>query len=115
MSKNKIIGDKGEQLAIDYLQNKNYEIVETNWRIGHKEIDIIAIYNNVLVFVEVKTRKNVYLSPEDVLSYHKEELLTEAADLYIEKNKINNEIRFDLIIITYINNKFFINHFEDAF
>ena len=58
-------GKKGEQMAADYLRSKGYQILETNWRMGHLEVDIIAIGNNMLVFVEVKTRAtNAFGEPE---------------------------------------------------
>ena len=52
-------GDKGENYACDLLVEKNFKIVKRNYRYGHGEIDIIADDNGVLVFIEVKTRKNV--------------------------------------------------------
>ena len=51
----KIIGSWGERFAKDYLKNKGYVILETNWHYHHKEIDIIA-YKKVVVAFEVKTR-----------------------------------------------------------
>ena len=55
----KIIGDKGEQQAGHYLRANGYEILETNWRSGKAEIDIIAKKENLLVFIEVKTRQSL--------------------------------------------------------
>ena len=58
MQKNHETGEKGEQLAIEFLKSKHYQILHTNWRHNHSEIDIIAQDGNVIVFVEVKSRKN---------------------------------------------------------
>ena len=52
------IGKNGEDLAVEYLVNKGYKILERNWRSGHKEIDIIAMDGDTLVVVEVKCRSS---------------------------------------------------------
>ena len=52
------IGAMGERIAVDYLLEKNYQILDTNWACGHKEVDIIAKDGDTIVFVEVKTRKS---------------------------------------------------------
>ena len=52
------IGSEGESKAIDYLKSKYYEIIETNFYSRYGEIDIIAKYNDTIVFIEVKYRKN---------------------------------------------------------
>ena len=46
-----------EIMACNYLEQEGYTILETNWRSGHKEIDIIAKENEMLVIVEVKKKK----------------------------------------------------------
>ena len=56
---NKIKGNFGENLAAKYLENLGYKIIERNWRYSrYGEIDIIALYKDSLVFVEVKSRKS---------------------------------------------------------
>ena len=50
-------GTCGEELAVKLLQQKDYNILERNWRCGHLEVDIIAENDDYLVIVEVKTRK----------------------------------------------------------
>ena len=56
MAIHNITGKEGEELARRYLEANDYLILETNWRIGHLEADIIAYKDNRIVFVEVKTR-----------------------------------------------------------
>jgi putative endonuclease len=66
------LGKRGEQIAVSYLVEKEYEIVETRWKHKHKEIDIIAKKNRTLVVVEVKTRSdNKYTQPEDAVDIKK--------------------------------------------
>ena len=56
-------GKWGEQLACEYLMHEGYRIVERDWKCGKRDIDIVAIENDVYVFVEVKTRRNYALFP----------------------------------------------------
>jgi putative endonuclease len=55
-SGNKPMGDRGEQLAAGYLAERGWVILHRNYRIGHREIDLVARRNEVVAFVEVKTR-----------------------------------------------------------
>ena len=59
------LGKWGEQVAERHLLEKDYRIVQCNWRYGHRDIDIIAAKDDMLVFVEVKTRRNnMFTDPE---------------------------------------------------
>lgn len=107
------IGRRGEQRALDFLKNKNYEILETNYRFGRSEIDIIASHNHTIIFIEVKFRKNNFFgNPEDFVSTAQAERVHLAAEQYTFENKWNNNIRFDIIAIT---STLEILHLEDAF
>lgn len=108
----KNIGNNGEILAQEYLVNKNYLILHTNWRFKHAEIDIIAKDKNIIVFVEVKYRKNKNFGyPEEFVTKNKIKKMHEAAEAYIEQYNWNGELRFDIIAIEDKN----IQHFIDAF
>ena len=116
MTDYKNIGTKGETLALNYLKEKGYLVLETNWRTQHLEIDIIAKHNRFIVFVEVKTRSgNVLLKPEDAVDKNKQKLLIRAANSYILSKNISEEARFDVISIIINNEKPHIQHIEDAF
>lgn len=117
MSKKKETGEKGEQLATDFLKSKGYHILERNWRFSRAEIDIIAMHSDVLVFVEVKTRSYTsFGEPEAFVTTKKEELMIDAAHVYMAKIQHEWEIRFDIIgiVLPEIGNPS-IKHFEDAF
>lgn len=111
------IGSLGESLAQKYLKSKGYTILECNWRWRKAEIDIIAKIKDILVFVEVKTRSyNLYGPPETAVTQKKEQLLADAASVYMEEINHTWEIRFDIISITLDNpHDPEIIHFEDAF
>ena len=111
-----LLGDKGESLAVDFLKKKNYQILKTNWRSGHKEIDIIAKDNEVLVIVEVKTRaSDSFGQPSDFVNHKKHSHLFQAAEDYIYQKNYSGEVRFDIISVLKKNEKWEVEHIEDAF
>lgn len=94
------LGKWGEDLAAEYLEKKGYTIVERDWKSGRRDIDIIALDDGVVVFVEVKTRRNrLFGEPEDAIDYHKLQNLQQAINHYIRFRKIRQEVRFDIISI----------------
>ena len=107
------IGKKYEQEAVDYLKKLKYKIIEQNFKllpIG--EIDIIAKDRNIIVFVEVKYRKNKNFGiPAEFVNKSKQQKITRTALCYIKKNRINADIRFDVISIC--QNE--IEHIKNAF
>lgn len=116
MSDHNELGQNGEKIAIEYLRKKGYNILETNWRFGSDEIDIIAKDKDFLVIIEVKTRStNVFGEPEIAVTKQKQKFLIRAAQNYIIKNNINEETRFDIIAIVINQGKVNIHHIEDAF
>ncbi len=116
MAEHNDIGQKGEQLAVDYLQKKGYTILETNWHFKNLEADIIALFENTLVIAEVKTRNsNFFGEPETFVNKQKQRNLIKAAHEYIQRNNLDYEVRFDIISIILNNSKNVINHIESAF
>lgn len=109
-------GTQGEDIAIRHLRAKGYEILDKNWRSGHKEIDIIAMKDDTIVFVEVKARANAfYGNPEDAVNNRKMRNLINAADAYLRLNMIDLPCRFDVVAVTGTVNRPYIRHFEQAF
>ena len=109
------MGREGETLAANYLKDKGYDILERNWFDNHRELDMVARKDNNIVFVEVKTR--MADSPElpfETIDRKKRRLLTEAANAYIEKKKIELEARFDVIFVVFHSKHTEINHIEEA-
>lgn len=109
-------GKKAEQLATDYLIKHGYQILERNYRFQKAEIDIIAKKDNLIIVIEVKGRKENFLErPEDAVNKKKIKLLTKAINEYVIENKIDFEVRFDIISIVENSQKTDIKHFKDAF
>jgi putative endonuclease len=76
-------GDLGEKLAKEFLQKKGYRILDTNFRCAEGEIDIVARHREYLVFVEVRTKKNLeFGSPEESITPSKTRRLRLAASRY---------------------------------
>ena len=100
MSHNSDIGNKGEEIAAEYLSNLGYIILERNWRYGRAEIDLIAKNEDILVFVEVKTRSSdAFGKPEEFISDRQQEFIFTAAQRYMEQIDYDWEIRFDSVSI----------------
>jgi len=114
----KEFGDKGEDIAVDFLKSNSYDIVERNYRFGHGEIDIIAKRNNVLIFIEVKTRKNLEFGPPELaVTKGKQRQIRKIAQAYLIEKKIEDtDCRVDVIAILLKKNlPPEINHIENAF
>ncbi|WP_372769676.1 YraN family protein [Lutibacter sp.] len=110
------LGELGEELAVEELEKNGYEIVERNWRYKKAEIDIIALKNDVLAIVEVKTRSSDYIgNPQDFVSPKKIKLLVEAVNDYVISKDLDVEVRFDIIAIIKNENILTLEHLEDAF
>jgi putative endonuclease len=117
MAKHNDTGKIGEQLATEYLQTKDYMIIERNWRYNRAEIDIIAKKGRSIIFVEVKTRSSLaFGTPASFVSARKERFMMQAASVYAHETNHDWEIRFDIIaILLKKNHAPEITHFEDAF
>ena len=116
MSEHRSLGDRGEKLALQHLENKGYTIINKNWRSGKREIDIIAEDDDFIVFIEVKTRTIDYqLHPRDAVSVPKQRNIIFAATNLLERNPTEKEVRFDIISIVIDGRKWDIEHIIDAF
>ena len=110
------LGLLGEQLAIDFLIEKGYEIRERNWRFQKAEVDIIAQRGPLLAIVEVKTRSTRFFGdPQEFIKEQKIKLLTKAVDHYVVAQDLDVEVRFDVIGIVKNHLETSIIHLEDAF
>lgn len=109
-------GKAGEKIAKDYLIENGYTILEINYRNRLGEIDIIAIYNDILVFVEVKSRTNMnYGYAYEAVNYKKQRKIINTSLVYIKSNNFDEfQLRYDIIEV-YMTNKLNINHIENAF
>jgi putative endonuclease len=112
------VGYQGETLAATFLEKKGYNILERNWRTPYGEIDLIAKRDDVISFVEVKTRASRSLGPPEIsITHRKEEHMRCAAEYYIQQHpELNNDWRIDAITIQLgvDNSPPLIDHFENV-
>ncbi len=104
-------------MACQFLINKGHTILETNYRSGQGEIDIISLKDGILVFSEVKARNGYAFGyPEEAVDRRKQQRLRLAAIAYLESKDSEQPMRFDVIAILLKAGKAVeIVHFEDAF
>lgn len=95
------IGKLGEVQAVDFLKNQGFKIIETNFRSKFGEIDIIAVENNTLVFVEVKSRSSrMFGLPEEAVGYRKlVHLQKTAAHFRLNRQYLPESERIDVVAI----------------
>ena len=116
MAEHNELGKLGEELAVSFLEDKGYEILETNWTFQKAEIDIIAQKENILAIVEVKTRSSIDFGlPQDFVKPKKIQLLVKAVNEYVISNNLDVAVRFDIIAIHKKEKNFKMEHLEDAF
>jgi len=116
MAQHNELGKKGEQLAVDFLIENGYEIVERNYRFDKAEVDIIAKKEDTLAIVEVKTRSTSdFGNPQDFVKPKQIQRLVKAVDEYVTVNKLDVEVRFDIIAIVKEKKGFNLEHLENAF
>ena len=118
MDLTKLIGTEGEQAACEFLVSKGYTVRETNWRMGHLEIDIVAQESkaNCLHIVEVKTRTSTeYFDPMEAITPRKIRNLVNAANGYIGLNELPMSVQYDVMIIEGQAPDFKIHFYADAF
>ena len=88
-SDNKKTGNRGEDLAAEFLENKGYLIVERNFRTRFGEIDIVCLDGQILVFMEVKTKiGHTFGEPEDMISKSKLAQVRRMGEVFIEMNNL---------------------------
>lgn len=110
-------GRYGEEKAALFLEELGYTIISRNYSSRYGEIDVIASNDKYIIFVEVKTR---VLSPlvtgAQSVTSSKQDRISATASIYLQKNKIELQPRFDVIEVEYSKDSFKVsNHIENAF
>lgn len=106
MAAHNTTGSHGEQMAADYFIKNGYTIMERNWRHSNWEVDLIASRDNILHFIEVKTRRSkIFGHPEENVSKKKIESLTNAAEEYLFRHPEWTRIQFDILSIAISENE----------
>ena len=96
----KLLGRIGENSAFAYLKKKGYKIIEKNYTTKIGEVDLIALYGDLLVFVEVKTRSSVASGrPADAVDFNKQRKYVLLATQYLQAHEKyrDSAVRFDVV------------------
>ena len=110
--RNKELGKRGENQAVRYLKHSGYKILKRGYKNPFGEVDIIASKEDVIAFIEVKTRLSEnYGSPSEAVDSKRREKYIQAAKYYFYGKQIEAVVRFDIIEIL----RGEINHIENAF
>lgn len=119
MAEHNDLGKWGEDEAALFLERKGYIILERDWKMGKRDLDIIALTEDqqILAVVEVKTRKNEdYQEPEEAVNCAKMKNLAVATNAYVKLKNVRQEVRFDIVSV--VGNPPRVDsiiHIEDAF
>jgi len=109
-------GRLGEEIACKEIKKKGYDIIEQNYRSRLGEIDIIAKDGDVLVFIEIKTRRSSIDYAKEAVDRRKKKKLLKLALAYMKTKRYDNiKARFDVIAISIKDNKPQIELIKNAF
>lgn len=109
-------GNYGEELALKYLKKKGYKLLAKNYRVLRCEIDIIMLYKDIVVFIEVKARKKgeKYGLPKEAVTKQKQNNIKKAASVFMLDKRFKDCYgRFDVVEVYLDDNT--VNHIENAF
>jgi len=120
MPSTKDIGDRGEDLAAEFLKNEGYRVLERNYRFERNEVDLVCLdpdKGGELVFVEVKTRSGSgFGPPEASVTDEKKRSLIEVSRAYLHERQLEGApSRFDVVGIVLAEGEPEIEHHENAF
>ena len=109
----KLLGRNGEKLVANYLKKSGYKILEKNYRTPFGEADIIALKDNYVCFIEVKTRSSTeYGTPGQAVNYKKQKRYRDIALYYTQKNKLE-DLFISFLVAEVLGNE--INLISEAF
>ncbi len=119
MAEHNDLGKWGEDEAACFLERQGYVVLERDWKVGKRDLDIIALTESqeTLVFVEVKTRQSDDLQePEEAVDKLKMRNLAIAANAYVKLHDVQLDLRFDIVSVVGKNSQVEqMEHIENAF
>lgn len=108
------LGEDGERLAAEFLERRGYRIVARRWRAAGREIDLVVEKEEVVAFVEVKTRRSPLAPPATAVNWRKRRQIAAAALAASERWR-DRAFRFDVVSVELRPGGPRIEHFADAF
>ncbi len=108
-------GSRAEQIAVDYLRERGFIIRDRNWRVGHKEVDIVAEKGRRIHIVEVRSRNSSFFQqPYDSIDRHKQRNLIAAAHAYILYHRLDLEVQLDVVSVVFSGEGYALDYFPNA-
>jgi putative endonuclease len=120
-TKAQALGALGERIAARWLERAGWQIVDRRWRSGRRDLDLVAMRDDVVAFVEVKTRRSSWSgAPVDAVNWRKQRELTRSAHAWIDQRgtlvaPAGAVFRFDVIGVLADRGGVGIRHVEGAF
>ena len=117
MAEHNDFGNLAEDLAVEYLEKKNYRIIARNFRYQKAEIDIVAEFDDLIVVTEVKARSyNTVIEPQEAVTKKKIKSIVMCTDFFMQDRTIDKEDRFDIItVLPDEKGVLQLTHIQDAF
>lgn len=113
------LGKRGEDLAAAYLQKQGYRIIARRERVLRGDLDIVALDDRTVVFVEVRTRSDTqHGHPAETVNRRKQQRIATLANAYIRRHRLEDcRVRIDVVTVTLESDEGQpeIEHFQDAF
>lgn len=95
-------GREAEQLALEWLQKRGFALLERNYRVGHKEIDLIVESRSFIHIVEVKALSApTAMDPSRRVDARKRQLLASAANYWLRSHSALKEAQFDIVTVLF--------------
>jgi len=120
-TKAQALGALGERVAERWLARDGWQVVDRRWRSGRRDIDLVAIRDNVVAFVEVKTRRSTWSGqPVEAVNWRKQRELTRSAQAWIDRRGVllmpdGAVFRFDVVGIVATPERIGVRHVTAAF
>jgi len=109
-------GREAEQLALEWLQQRGYVLLERNYRVGHKEIDLIVESDFAVHIVEVKApTAPVAADPSEKVDARKRLLLASAANYYLRSHGVVKDAQFDIVTVVFGDSAPAVEYLPNAF
>lgn len=111
------LGRRGEEAAAKYLRNLGYRILAQRERVLRGDIDIVALDDRTVVFVEVRTRSNTaHGHPAETVGSHKQNRIAQLATAYIHRHRLHDcRVRIDVVTVIFADGQPLVEHFQNAF
>jgi putative endonuclease len=111
-----VLGPAGEELVANFLEKQGFVILQKNFSCRFGEIDVIAQKDEILAFIEVKTRSKYYFPISTVVTPSKQRKIVKTAKLFLlKKNIVDKACRFDVATVLWEKESHEIDYIENAF